>query len=135
VAESDYDWFQRNLAPAAAAAAVVPSQVARPWRATLRTVLQVGLPAFALLVGVLPEVLAAVLDGMGDTLPDGLRLWLLGAAAAVTALAGTLARIAAIPGVNRLLASVNLDAGAPAVFGRHAAGGYPGSASPSETVD
>ena len=132
--ESDYDWFQRNLPPAAAAA-VVPSQVARPWRATLRTVLQVGLPAFALLVGVLPEVLAAVVDGMGDSLPDGLRLWLLGAAAVVTALAGTLARVAAIPGVNRLLAAVNLDAGAPAVFGRHSAAGYAGSAGPSETVD
>lgn len=122
------EFFRRNLPP------VVPSQVARPWRATWRTVLQVGLPAFALLAGVLPEVLAAVLDGMGDTLPEGFRLWLLGAAAVVTAVAGTLARIAAIPGVNRLLAAVNLDAGAPSLD-VHGSGGYPDSAGPSETVD
>lgn len=113
---------------------VIPTQVARPWRSTLRTVLQVGLPAFSLLVGVLPEVLEAVLEGMGDTLPDGVRLWLLGFAAAVTALAGTLARIAALPGVNRLLALVNLDAGGPAMVGRHAPG-YAVPARPSETVD
>jgi hypothetical protein len=113
---------------------VVPTQVARPWRSTLRTVLQVGLPAFALLVGVLPEVLAAVLDGMGDVLPADVRLWLLGAAAVVTALAGTLARIAALPGVNRMLAAVNLDAGAPSldVYG---GAGYAVASSPSETVD
>lgn len=125
--ESHAEFFGRHLA-------VVPSQVARPWRATARTVLQVGLPAFALLVGILPEVLAAVITGMGDTLPEGLRLWLLGAAAVVTALAGTLARIAAIPGVNRLLASVNLDAGAPSLD-VHGSAGYPDSAGSSETVD
>ena len=133
MSESHAEWFGRNMP--ATAAVLIPTQVARPWRATLRTVLQVGLPAFSLLVGVLPEVLEAVLEGMGDTLPPGLRLWLLGAAAVVTALAGTLARIAAIPGVNRLLASVNLDAGAPAVFGRPQNSGYAGSAGSSETVD
>lgn len=120
--------------PSPALVPVVPTQVARPWRATLRTVLQVGLPAFGVLLLVLPEVLQAILDGMGETLPPGFRLWLLGAAAAVTALAGTLARIAAIPGVNRFLRLVNLDAGAPASVGRHSAG-YAVTAGSSETVN
>jgi hypothetical protein len=95
----------------------VPTQVARPWRATWRTVVQVGLPAFLIFAGVLPEILQTVLDGMGDVLPDGLRLWLLGAAAVVTAAAGTLARIAAIPAVNNWLKVLSLSADGR---GRHA---------------
>jgi hypothetical protein len=89
---------------------VVPTQVARPWRATWRTVVQVGLPAFLIFAGVLPDILQTFLAGMGDVLPDGLRLWLLGAAAVVTALAGTLARIAAIPAVNDWLKVLRLSA-------------------------
>jgi hypothetical protein len=91
-------------------APVVPTQVARPWRATWRTVVQVGIPAFLILLGVLPEVLETVIDGMGDHLPDGVRGVLAAAAAFITALAGTLARIAAIPRVNDALKAVNLSA-------------------------
>jgi hypothetical protein len=80
-------------------------------------VVQVGLPAFLIFAGVLPEILQTVLDGMGDVLPDGLRLWLLGAAAVVTAAAGTLARIAAIPAVNNWLKVLSLSADGR---GRHA---------------
>lgn len=89
---------------------VVPTQVARPWRATWRTVVQVGIPAVVILVGVLPEVLETVIDGMGDHLPADVRGVLAAAAAFITALAGTLARVAAIPAVNNALKAVNLSA-------------------------
>jgi hypothetical protein len=92
------------------AAPVVPTQVARPWRATWRTVVQVGIPAAIILVGVLPEVLETIIDGMGDHLPADVRLALLAAAAFITALAGTLARLAAIPRVNDALKAVHLSA-------------------------
>lgn len=95
---------------------LVPTQVARPWRATARTVLEVGIPAFIVLLGVLPAVLETVADGMGSTLPESLHSWLLGSAAFITLAAGTLARVAAIPGVDRLLGSLHLDAS-----GKHSA--------------
>lgn len=79
------------------------TQTRHPWRATLRTVVQVGVPAFIALVFVLPEVLRVILDGMGATLPDSVRAWLAGAAAVVTAAGATLTRIMAIPGVDRWL--------------------------------
>jgi len=84
-------------------AGAVATQVAHPWLTAARTAVQVGIPALLALVLVLPEVLAIVSEGMGDQLPDGLRLWLAGAAAFVTALAATLARLMAVPAVNDAL--------------------------------
>lgn len=89
---------------------VVPTQVARPWRATLRTVVQVGIPAFIILLGALPPILETVADGMGEALPPEVSAWLLAVATFITLAAGTLARIAAIPKVDELLRAVNLDA-------------------------
>lgn len=88
----------------------VATQVAHPGITTARTVVQTAIPAVIGLVFILPLILQEVVTGMGDQLPEGLRLWLLGAAAFVTALAGTLARIFAIPGVNNALASLGLKA-------------------------
>ena len=88
----------------------VPTQVAHPGVTTARTIVQTAIPALLVLVVIVPEILQAVVDGMGESLPDGLRLWLLGAAAFVTAVAGTLARIFAIPGVNESLAKLGLKA-------------------------
>jgi hypothetical protein len=107
------DFFLRVTPKVLADAGVtpaVPTQVARPWRATWRTVVQVGIPSAIVLVGVTPEVLTIVLDGMGEHLQPEARAWLAGAAAVVTALAGTLARIAAIPRVNEALKAVHLSA-------------------------
>ena len=107
------EFFQRVTPGILADAGVtpaVPTQVARPWRATWRTVVQVGIPAFGVLLGILPEVLEEIVAGMGDTLPAGLRAGLLGAAVVITAMAGTLARIAAIPRVNEALKAVRLSA-------------------------
>jgi hypothetical protein len=93
--------------------ALVPSQVARPWRAFWRTVWAVGLPAFLLVLTVGPAVLQILADELGAVLPAGFIAWLLGAAALLTALAGAVTRIMALPGVNNWLARFRLDAGTP----------------------
>lgn len=69
-------------------------------RRTVRTSAAVGLVSIVLLVGVLPEVLQIVVDELGGFLPDGVRLWLLGAAAVVTAATAAVTRVMAIPVVN-----------------------------------
>lgn len=79
------------------------TQVAHPWLTAARTAVQVGIPALLALVLVLPEILGIVAEGMGAQLPGEVRLWLAGAAAFVTALAATLARLMAVPAVNDAL--------------------------------
>ena len=69
-----------------------------------RTILQVG-PAAALgLLLLLPAVLQDVLDTFGDSLPRGLYAALVGITAAVTLIAGILAKVMARPDVQRWLA-------------------------------
>lgn len=91
----------------------VPSQVANPWRAAWRTVVQVGVPAFLLVLVAGPAVLQILADELGGVLPPGVISWLLGAAAVLTAVAGALARISALPAVNAWLGRFGLDAGPP----------------------
>jgi hypothetical protein len=98
---------------AEALAAEEATQVVHPWRATLRTAVQVGIPALLVLVGVVPEVLTIVEGELGGHLPDGVRAWLLGAAAVVTAIAAALARIMALPAVDRALGHLGLKASPP----------------------
>jgi len=75
------------------------TQAENPGRATIRTAVQVGIPAFVALLVIAPQIIQEVVDGFGQHLPDGLRLWLGGLAVAITALSATLTRIMAIPGV------------------------------------
>ncbi len=79
--------------------ALVPAP-ADPGTRTLRTALAVGIPAIISLVLVLPEILQILVDELGIHLPEQLRLWLLAAAAVITALAAAVTRIMAIPNVN-----------------------------------
>lgn len=104
--------MEPNTTPAPSAPAQ-PTQVANPGRATLRTIVQVGVPAFVGLVLILPLILQAVVEELGAVLPPSVTAWLVGAAAAVTALAGAVARVMAIPGVNAWLSKLGLDAGEP----------------------
>ena len=93
--------------------AVTPTQVAHPWKAALRTFLQVLVPAVLLVLAVGPEVLQILAEQLKGHVPDGLLSWLFGAAGLLAALAGAAARIMAIPRVNELLGRVRLDAGSP----------------------
>lgn len=86
------------------------TQTDYPWKATLRTLVQVGIPAFVTLVGILPLIIQIILEELGEQMPDGLRLWLVGAAALLTAVATALARIMAIPTVNAFLTRWGLGA-------------------------
>lgn len=65
-----------------------------------RTLLQVGLPALIGLVVILPEVLELLDTELGEHLPPEFRLWLLGVAAAITAVSGFLVKLMALPRVN-----------------------------------
>lgn len=109
MSDTPYDQ-ERDRVPGPDHRAGVPTQVAHPWVTTARTVVQTAFPAVIGLVVVLPLILEEIVAGMGEQLPEQLRLWLLAAAAFVTALAGTLARIFAIPAVNNALRSLGLEA-------------------------
>lgn len=92
-------------------ATATATQEVHPWRAVLRTAVQVGLPSFLVLLTVVPEALTVVVEELGGTVPEALTAWLVGAAAAITAVAAALARIMAIPAVNRLISGVKLSPG------------------------
>ncbi|WP_130012127.1 hypothetical protein [Serinicoccus sediminis] len=84
------------------------TQTRHPWRAVVRTSLQVGVPAVLALGLVVPEVVRIVLEEVGarTDVPDWLRVALLGTAAVVTAVSAILARVMAIPQVEALLERV-----------------------------
>ena len=70
----------------------------------LRTIVAVGIPAFISLALVLPQIIEA----LGLPLTSDLYAWLVGVAAAVTAIAGAITRVMAIPTVNAWLVRVGL---------------------------
>ena len=79
--------------------ATTSTQAANPGRATIRTAVAVGIPAFLGLLVIVPQIIQVIVDGFGQHLPDGLRLWLAGAAVVITAASATITRVMAIPGV------------------------------------
>lgn len=79
--------------------AVDTTQARYPWKTTLRTAFQVGIPAFVGLLLILPPILQDVVDTFGHQLPPGLTAWLAGAAATITAASALLARISSMPRV------------------------------------
>ncbi|MFC3299654.1 hypothetical protein FJV46_10765 [Arthrobacter agilis] len=100
-----------------------PTQAAHPWRATLRTAVAVGIPAFAGLVLLLPLVLSELASGpLSEYLPPGFIAWLVAAAGFITAASAAITRIMAIPGVvewfRKYLRALSPDGNPP---GRHEA--------------
>lgn len=81
----------------------------------LRTIVQVGIPAFLSFAVVLPQII----DAAGLPVDGQLYAWLLGVAAGITAVAGGLSRIMAIPGVNAWLTNIGLGS-VPKSEGAHA---------------
>ena len=84
------------------------TQTRHPWRAVVRTSLQVGIPVVLALGLVVPEVVQIVLEEVGarTDVPDWLRVALLGTAAVVTGVSAVLARVMAIPQVETFLERV-----------------------------
>lgn len=70
----------------------------------IRTLVQVGIPAFLTFALVLPQIIAA----LGLPVDGPVYLWLIGAAGVVTAVAGALSHVMAIPAVNAWLTSIGL---------------------------
>lgn len=91
--------------------AVPPSttQQQHPGRAFGRTFVQVllGLPTFLLILAGILNIIAQ--DEFARYLPEGWGAWLLGVSAGAAALAATLARIMAIPDVDRFLKRFRLS--------------------------
>lgn len=79
-------------------------------RRVTRTIVQVGIPAFLGFALVLPQVI----DALGLPVDSAVYLWLIGAAGVVTAVAGALSRVMAIPAVDAWLDKVGLSTGATA---------------------
>ena len=89
----------------------IPSQVAHPWRAAFRTVLQAAIVLFTFVLAAGPAILNILAEHLRGHLPEGVILWMLAAAALLAALAGAVASIMALPKVNELLGRIRLDAG------------------------
>lgn len=113
------------------------STVPAIWYATqrvLRTIVQVGIPAFLTFALVLPQII----DALGLPVDSQLRLWLVAVAAVVTAVAGALARVMAIPAVNAWLMKIGLGSVPASAVQTDAAGTIvkrdPKTAVPDETT-
>ena len=65
-----------------------------------RTIVQVGIPAAIGLALILPDVIAAIDADLGEQLPPGFRVAMLGVAATITAVSGVMVKIMAMPKVN-----------------------------------
>ena len=97
----------------------------------LRTIVQVGIPAFLTFAGVLPTVIAA----LGLPVDGRVYLWLVSAAAVVTAVAAGLSRVMAIPTVNEWLTTIGLGSVPKAAAQRQTVAEEVGEASPPQIVD
>lgn len=95
------------------------TQQEHPVRAALRTFVQVWLPGLAVALLVIPEVVTIIMEESGDVLPENLRLILAGIATAAAVVSAILARIMAIPAVDRVLERVLSLGSAPSAAGRH----------------
>lgn len=70
----------------------VPTQAQYPWKAFLRTALQVGPVALMALLGVLPVIINDFLETFRAQLPPEAYAWLAATAVTITLAAGFLAR-------------------------------------------
>lgn len=88
----------------------------------LRTIVQTAIPAFLAFALVLP----AIIEALGLPVDSELRLWLVGVAAVVTAVAAAITRVMAIPAVNAWLTKIGLGSvPASAISTRTSATGAP----------
>lgn len=86
-----------------------PTQVAQPWRAAVRTAVQVFLSAWSIL-GALLLIAPQIIDELSAVLPPEWIAWLVSAVAFLSVVAGVIARVMAIPAVNAFLTRFNAGA-------------------------
>lgn len=89
------------------------TQVQHPNRASVRTFIQTLIPALAVLVVAVPPFVDIVLDEVGKAgvnLPEWLYLALTGASVACALVAAIVARVMAIPGVEKVLEKIGIGA-------------------------
>lgn len=85
-----------------------PTQVTHSTRAALRTVVQTFIPGLIAALAVLPPLIQSIL---GDQSVTGwLRGWLTIAAGGVAVVAGIVAKVMNVPGVNAWLTSIGIGA-------------------------
>lgn len=97
----------------------------------LRTLVQVGIPAFLTFALVLPQIIGA----LGLPVDSALYLWLLTAAGVVTAVAAGLSRVMAIPAVNEWLTHIGLGSVPKAAAVRQAQAETVAADSPPQITD
>lgn len=83
------------------------TQVAHPWKATVRTGVAYLLAAIAFLAAALP----ILTDVMGDYLPASWQVWLTGAVAFLVAVATLITRLMSLAKAQNFLAKVGLGTG------------------------
>lgn len=89
------------------------TQVQHPNRASARTFIQTLIPALAVLVLAVPPFVEIVLDEVGKAgveLPEWAYLGLTGASVACALVAAIVARVMAIPGVEKMLERIGVGA-------------------------
>lgn len=94
-------------------ATVPPTQIAHPWLATVRTILQTiagVVIGFASVIAVAAVLAPQFLDAIAILLPPEWYAYALAVVAFIGTLAGAVARIMAIPGVNNWLTRAHLGA-------------------------
>lgn len=87
------------------------TQQQHPAKAAVRTAVQGFLGTLATLGLVLPIAASIISTDLEQYLPPGWGAWLIAVAAFVAALAGAVARIMAIPGVDAALKRLGLSSG------------------------
>lgn len=110
---------------------IVVQDIWYPVQRVIRTIIQVGIPAFLTFALVLPQIIAA----LGLPLDSAVYLWLVGAAAVVTAIAAALSRIMAIPAVNTWLTKISAGSVPKKVAEREAVAQQVGAVSPPQITD
>jgi|SRR5690606_1543966 len=88
-------------------AAGTSTQVAHPWKATVRTGVAYLLAAIAFLAAALP----ILTDVMGEYLPPAWQAWLTGAVAFLVAVATLITRLMALAKAQDFLAKIGLGTG------------------------
>lgn len=86
-----------------------PTQVAHPWKATVRTFIATWIPLILLALTVIPQIVEAIT--VDPAVPDQIRGPLAVVATVAALIAGIITRIMAIPGLQRLLSALGLGTG------------------------